>query len=90
MTTASHELAITIINEGKNYDDRLKVARYVRATFAATCWTRIAVDGARAYEREFGALDDYGKVFTTEDILLCAVELAEYYAQHIKESDAAA
>lgn len=90
MTTGSHELALTIINDGAGYKKRCQIARDVlkRNTFGATSyaayrWFNVASAGAGAYERQFGSPN--ASCFTVEDILLAAVELAEYYATHISE-----
>ena len=51
-------------------------------------WLDVAQAGAAAYERQFGSPD--ASCFSVEDILLAAVELAEYYERHIAESEVAA
>lgn len=88
MTTASHELALWVINTGEGYGDRCAAARQVtHPSYKAYRFKRFASDGASAYEREFGTPGEH--VFTAEDILLAAAELAEYYARHVAEADAA-
>jgi len=96
MSVKSAELALTITNAGKGYARRLGLARTARdqATNAgsqrmtAEAWTRVASDGARAWERQFGCYA--ASYFTALDILQAAAELAEYYAGHLAEIDALA
>jgi hypothetical protein len=87
MTIASHELALNEINEGKRYRRRCAAARHPASQQAAT-FADIARQAARDYERQFGAPDDFGRVFTAEDILLAAAELSDYYTRHNAENDA--
>jgi hypothetical protein len=89
-----HELALTIINDGAGYARRCSLARQATAKehgrgamaqLNAIAWVSVATDGARAYERQFGS---YGaSCFTAQDILAAAIELADYYAQHVAEMD---
>jgi hypothetical protein len=88
MTIGSHELALTIINDGKGYEERCDIARGTSPSYKAYRWLRVAQAGAVAYQREFGSPGT--PCFTGEDILLAAAELFEYYAEHIAECDAAA
>lgn len=85
MTDESHELALTIINDGDGYDHRCRIARLGVAPAIAIQFGHVARLGARKYLREFPP----SEVFSAVDILLAAVELCEYYEQHIKEIDAA-
>jgi hypothetical protein len=84
MTIASHELALCVINTGEGYPHRCETARLVSRHGRAVEWARIANAGAYAYEREHGA---GGPIFTIEDVLACAAELAEYYERHVKEGE---
>lgn len=88
MTTASHELALWVINTGKGYDRRCHAARQANPTYAAHLFANFAMDGARLYEKEFGTPGE--RIFAAEDMLLAAAELAEYYARHVAETDALA
>ena len=92
MTTESHELALTIINDGEGYKKRCTIAFDARArksagraSLTAFRWYNVASEGAAEYERQFGT-PTTASCFTAEDILLAAAELAEYYDNHIKES----
>ena len=76
------ELALCEINNGARYAQRREIAR-MPARNAAVNMARVACMAAREYERDFAA-----DPFTAEEILLCAAELAEYYARHNAESDA--
>ena len=88
----AHELALAIINDGGGYERRCAIARRAtakengrggNAQTDALAWLSVALDGARKYERQFGS---YGaSCFTPSDILGAAIELCEYYAQHIAE-----
>jgi hypothetical protein len=85
------ELALTITSDGAGYQRRVELARMAisrrpgDARIAAGGWVRVAVDGARAWERQFGT---YGETkFSTMDILRAAVELADYYATHLAEME---
>jgi hypothetical protein len=81
--TQGRELALTIINTGEGYEDRCAIARVTRMPrLQATNWLSVAHRGARRYEREFP-----GAKFSAVDILACAAELADYYAQHVAETD---
>ncbi len=89
MTIASNDLALTIINDGKGYDDRCRTARLAaypdsRASNSARRWLDITITGACAYDKQFRSPGESS--FSVEDLLLAAVELAEYYAQHITET----
>lgn len=88
MTIASHELALCIIHTGEGYRERCDAARTAARspTLGSLRFGGIARDGARKYEKEFGTPGD--TIFTAEDILAAAAELAEYYAQHVAETDA--
>jgi hypothetical protein len=88
MTTGSHELALTIINDGDGYTERKHLAEYpqdrgAQVRYVAQQWLHVASDGAKAYDKAFGTPNTSS--FTVEDILLAAIELADYYAQHVKE-----
>ena len=90
MTTASNHLALCIINDGNGdygskYDERVALAQTKNATSAALQWAFFANHAAFKYKKQFGSPDEQGMVFTDIDILLCAAEVAEYYAEHIKE-----
>lgn len=91
MTDTSHELALCIINDntadyGTTYNQRLAIARQPRVTAQAMGWSSNARVAAARYVKKFGAKGDTAEtVFTAADILLCAAELAEYYATHIAE-----
>lgn len=97
MTTESHELALCIINDGDgsqcgySYMERtLAAARGTEhARVTAGQWVDMAKRMVRWYEREFGGPDDEGRIFSATDILLAAIEVAEYYQEHVKEIDAA-
>lgn len=93
ISPAAHDLALTIINDGAGYANRCDLARKIRVAannpayqriFAAE-WLQVAAKGAQIYERQFGSPNT--AIFSAEDILSAALELAEYYAQHIAESD---
>lgn len=86
MTTESHELALTEINNGDRYDIQCSAARMSPSAAAGT-FHSIASAAAREYEHEFPPSEG-GRLLTAEDILLAAAELAEYYANHIRETDA--
>jgi len=93
MTIGSHELALTIINDGEGYEKRCAIARHGRtsksagrASFTAFRWYNVANEGAIKYERQFGT-PTTASCFTAADILLAAAELAEYYDTHIKKSE---
>jgi len=86
------ELAMTITTDGKGYPRHCELARMARynvtpgkARMAAEGWTRVASDGARAWERQFGTMAE--TKFSTMDILRAAVELADYYATHLAEME---
>jgi hypothetical protein len=92
MTIGSHELALTIINDGAGYKDRCKIARDIveqqagaaPIAFTAQRWLDVAKAGARAYERQFGS---HGvSCFAVGDILQAACELADYYDRHVRET----
>lgn len=88
MTTASHELALCLINENTDrfpYQRRVDAARKNRVG-QLNSFCLMADHFARHYEREYG---DGTELFTAEDILLAAAEVAEYYARHVAEMDAA-
>lgn len=95
MTIGSHELALTIINDGKGYPRRKKAGELLLRPAEPRLMVRdmtrefiaIALEGAREYERQFGSPG--ASCFTVEDICLAAGELAEYYTQHAKECEAA-
>ena len=95
-TTESHELALCIINDGDgsqcgfSYNERCRFGERFTALTGVSCTNAgLSVDmakrAARWYVREFGAPDDMGKIFTARDILLAALEVADYYAEHVKE-----
>jgi hypothetical protein len=84
MTIASHELALYEINTGKRYDRRCSAAR-MHWRLGPAEFTAIAKEAAREYIIEFCDPDSRETVFTTEDVLACAAELAEYYARHVAE-----
>lgn len=86
MTDKSNELALCIINDGSSYEHRLHVARREQR-LQPVPWVLVCTDAARKYAREFHTQSHWSTVFTPEDILLCAAELANYYAEHIKEID---
>ena len=89
----AHELALTIINEGKTYHLRVQRAEHAlrdpspgAQRVAAKAWLEFAYQGARQYERDFGDPEGKASCFTAQDILGAAIELADYYEQHVKES----
>ena len=94
MTIGSHELALTIINDGEGYQHRKAIGESVTKRFtalnvhaAARDWVAITLAGARHYEKQFG--DGPGtSCFTVGNILEAAVELAEYYERHAQENAA--
>lgn len=94
MTTAGHELALCIINDnnhdyGTDYEMRCAIARQNRAVMRAHAWLSNARTAAYRYTKVFGTTGDkLEDIFTDEDILSCAAEIASYYANHIKEIDA--
>lgn len=93
MSIGSHELALTIINDGKGYprrkmagelllnpaEPRLMVRDMAREFLA------IALDGAKEYERQFGSPG--ASCFSVADICEAAAELSEYYVNHACECD---
>lgn len=89
MSAESHELALTAINEGSDYQKRLEIARRDQ-TIQTVLWAGYATHAARGYMKDHGTPGDaISSVFSTVDMLLAAAELAEYYEQHIQEVDAA-
>jgi|SRR5215472_982827 len=92
MTIGGHELALTIINDGKGYQRRRELGEYLyhgnRSGIAARAeaqeWITIARQGALQYDKEFGSAG--ASSFTVHDILCAAVELAEYYEEHARDS----
>lgn len=76
-----NDLALTIINTGEGYKERCDAAR-MSAGNGALVFTSIARQAARTYEKASDC------VFTTADILAVANEIAEYYADHVKEMEA--
>ena len=93
MTTESHELALCIINDGdgsfcnRSYNERLKCARKHDTPALARQWLYMATGAAKEYKNQFGAPGDH--IFTAEDTLLTALEVREYYLDHVQEIDAA-
>ncbi len=89
MTTESHELALALINENTDafsYKERLGLAR--RSPWVnVSGWAFMLQRYAKWYEGEYD--ERPGGVFSPVDVLLAAAEVAEYYAEHIKEVDAA-
>ena len=88
MTIGSHELALTIINDGAGYAERCQIAKVgamqcsaLMAQISASHWLRVATEGARVYERQFGT-PATASSFTPEDILLQL--RAEYYEKPSK------
>src|SRR5215467_5246430 len=92
ISDGSHELALTIINDGKGYAQRTAFGRRAYegklSDFGvqnlAHRWLQIATAGARAYERQFGSPG--ASCFTAADILGAAIEVADYYEQHARET----
>lgn len=85
------ELLLVIVNDGKgdqcgySYEDRLKVARRSPEPFqSAFDWTRMASSAVRWLEKR----DDRAEPrrYSSRDILAAALEVAEYYAEHVAES----
>jgi hypothetical protein len=95
-STGAHELALTIINDGKGYPRRVKAGELIldpayprlMVRDMAREWLAIAQEGAKEYERQFGSAG--ASCFTVSDILGAAIELAEYYENHARESAAIA
>ena len=87
MTEESKELALYAINCSENYGKRCNIARM--ASHEQTYqWQAYAITIARRYVREFGTTNDrWDTVFTVEDVLATAAELADYYARHVAEMD---
>lgn len=93
MTLASDELALTVTSsDGAGYPRHVALARMAvserpgDARIAAGGWVRVAVDAARAWERQFGTMAE--NHFSTADILRAAAEIADYYAKHLAELEA--
>lgn len=94
LSEGAHELAMTIINDGAGYQRRKTVGELMldpieprlMARQAARDWLNIALEGAREYEREFGSPG--ASSFTVTDILGAAIELADYYENHARDSAA--
>lgn len=80
---ASSALALYIINTGELYERNCTAARLASRKARAQMFVCIACDGAERYERDFG--DGNRRPFGDADVLMCAAELAEYYAQHVAE-----
>ena len=82
MTIASHELALYEINTGSRYNRRCRIIGYP-PRHAAGCMLDIVNAAARDYQRDFGTPGT--AIFSATDLLECAVELLEYYAEHVAE-----
>ena len=93
MTTESHKLALSLINENTeafSYKARLELARrspWITVSGWAFMLQRYANRAEEWYEQKFD--ERPGGVFSPVDVLLAAAEVAEYYAEHVKEVDAA-
>ena len=97
-TVESHELALYIINSDTKalpYAERVNLARMSEKwrdrvpAHTTLQWAGIAKRAATRYEREFGARDDVGKIFSAQDVLLAAAEVADYYERHVQEMEVA-
>lgn len=80
------DLALCIINDSATYQKRLELARAERdgsepGYRIAAQWGRLVHLEAVKYHRHFDAPT------TARDALRAAVELRDYYADHIKEVD---
>ena len=82
MSDKSNDLFLTVCNEGRGYEARCRLARIPRQPQG---WVLHALAAARKYERDF---EDGCTLFTTADILECAVALEEYYLRHVREAEA--
>lgn len=87
----AHELALTIINDGEGYKRRTALGQStlngqnsLQARLTAKGWLTEAIVGAVKYERQFGSPG--ASCFEVQDILGAAIELADYYEQHARES----
>lgn len=74
-----NDLALCVINTGKHYDNRLRVARTCPNASRMTYWRDLARNEA-AYETV-----QFGLRFTAEDINQAAAEIDAYMMQHISE-----
>lgn len=87
----AHELALTIINDGPGYEIRATRGRMMlndrsaeTTRILAQTWLSAAIAGAKEYEKQFGSPG--ASCFEVQDILGAAIELADYYEQHARES----
>lgn len=84
---AAHDLAQYIINTNSGampYEERCEAARGGLGLQVAK-FSRIAHVGAARYSSEFSEEDI---TFNAATVLLAAVELADYYGEHVAEMDA--
>lgn len=90
MSVESHELALTIINDGKgefgsSYQERLATEKKHKLV-KSRAWLNVAEKAARKYVGKFCENETkWWTVFSNADVLSCAGELAEYYSEHLKE-----
>lgn len=90
MSVESHELAITIINDGEgefgsSYQERLAVAAKHRL-FRTRNWVDLVEKAAVLYTNKF--CEESARwylIFSDSDVLNCAAELAEYYTELLTE-----
>jgi len=78
-----HELALCVINSGKHYDNRVRVARFAHQARRMEYWRDLARNEAAL---QLGQYDR--PAFTCEDINQASVEIEEYMRCHIAEWDA--
>ena len=88
---APSELALTIINEGSTYRARCDLARLAAADLSAGIqrhiaqeWLHRTAEAARKYDAQFRPGEPG---YMAREILAAALEIADYYAQHITEME---
>lgn len=75
-----NSLTLTIVNEGRDYQERLATARVNNPAYRFNRWAERVAEEA---ERQAWGCD-----FTVADMAQAVVELEDYYQAHIKEPGA--
>ena len=74
-----NELTLCIVNEGKDYQERLTTARLNSPFSRFGKWSMRVEREAREQRLQFGT------TYTVEQMAQAVVELEAYYKEHIKE-----